>query len=506
MAGERLWILDPDATRAARLALGALRAGGHHDAGITPTMPETGCVIVLAHDADARGDELSTWAAAAPGRRVVIEPTLPDVEPVLRVGQRVNMPAHAPSDGDAYRSELISVALRGYATRASRGRNYPPLWNGYVLLALDILSRSSVDAKAIRERFAAVPAEEDAIVEHLRQRVDGRAGVLDDVRLPRDPLLRAATVAAADLDEDAWAFMLRHLDVRRGLFRRSLDAPPTTWQLHPVLICAIARQIGAFVPPAAGPVDYPADPAPGALVRAGQLADAPEIAYSYDFSELRTVPRLVEHVLGERDEGPFTLAIRHDVDRQLTADQVDRHLALERRFGCRSSWYFKEETFDAALAGRLRDAGCEIAYHAALLTSGDDGFAGRLAAWLGKPPGLTHHGGLGSEFFRGRSSLDAAAALGVAYAEQPVGVRSHPCLWPTADGGWLPLTPMPLKIDVFPERVPAQLEQVAVPGALVIVENHPDLLPDGYPELLAAISALDPRHETVADSIERRFA
>jgi hypothetical protein len=83
-------------------------------------------------------------------------------------------------------------------------------------------------------------------------------------------------------------------------------------------------------------------------------------------------------------------------------------------------------------------------------------------------------------------------------------VRSRPALWPH-ESGWLPLAPLPVKIDTFPDRVPAQVDAVAIPGGLVIVENHPDLCEPPYVALLEALARRTQVRLTVRQAISRAF-
>jgi hypothetical protein len=319
-------------------------------------------------------------------------------------------------------------------------------------------------------------------------------------------LLEAAASVASGANGRAWDELLAHLDFARGLFRRERGREDG-WQLHPVVLLAVATRIDRYRPPLTAPVTYPSPTSDDVAVEevsaavwrldgpllsdAARVLDPPSLPYAYDFSEYSPEPALDEVVLDRlpcpRTEAPLVVAVRHDVDRPLDVRTVDEHLALERRLSLASSWYFKQETLDEGVVERLLDARCEVGYHAEHLETGDEGFARRLTAMLGAAPGVTYHGGLGAEGWRGGRSLSAAARAHAAYAEFPVAVRSRPVLWPT-NGTLLPLTPLPVKVDVYPDRTGEHVRYLNAHGGLAIVENHPDRWSDGYVELLEELS------------------
>jgi hypothetical protein len=410
---------------------------------------------------------------------------------------------------DSYLTDLVDIALRGYTTRLDHGGAMPPVWVAYLLLGLETLAERAADPRQVRkhaDRFSRLPHADDGGLRYVRAALRGEAP--DRPRPAADPersLLRSALLVAAEDDADAWRDIVAHVDLERGLFRRSLDSPLGTWQLHPALLCAVVRRIEHYCPPSTESVVFPEPPGDGPLTHAGLLDDPPELTHSYDLEEYAVVPDLVGGVLGfPRSDQPFMLCVRHDVDRRLDRGALEHHLELEQGLGCRSSWYFKRETFDPELAAALRSAGCEVGYHADVLSTGDSGFVEELRAWLGEAPGMTFHGGLGADAFRGRGSLVQAARLGVAYAELLIGVRSRPALWPH-ESGWLPLAPLPVKIDTFPDRAPAHVNAVAIPGGLVIVENHPDLCEPQYIALLEALAKRTRVRLTVRQAISRMF-
>lgn len=65
------------------------------------------------------------------------------------------------------------------------------------------------------------------------------------------------------------------------------------------------------------------------------------------------------------DQKQFTIALRHDVETAVGVQNIKPLVALEKKYGFRSTWYFVPERypFDKALLRELQDDGCEIGVH-----------------------------------------------------------------------------------------------------------------------------------------------
>jgi len=569
------WIVEPDEGNDGRLAVAFFRRWGFSHAALTGDLPEAGTVVLLSCAVPRWEQEARAWAAGSRARWLVLEPPpsagpLPGSWSRLVLTQKRSIPARAPSGpeaiDDAYLTELVEVAWTGLETRLAYGKGLNAVVAGYIFIAARLLAERAERPQAVLARaepFAlflarGTPAQQEFgraafgwmhgkpppvidymmagyLLDRLCRRPAARPRPPEDN--PQAMLLYHAHRVAADNDHAAWDQMLAHLDLHRGLFRRSRQSPLGQWQLHPVVVCAVARRLGRYAPAPLAAAAYPeppvgAGPRPGGcwldrtgnvcrlrgslLTDAARRMDPPLLDYPHTFGEwgdlsgpehtlLEALTRSLP--LGSRrpDTWPgghrFCLCIRHDVDRPLTPADMDRHLRLEDALGCASSWYFKRETFDRALAGELRSCGREVGYHAEKLSTGDDGFAGELAHWLGGRPGLTYHGGLGSEFWKGRPSLELAVRFGARYAEMPVGRHTRPGWW-CHDGGGLPVTPLPVKFDMYPDKVEDHAAWLVQHGGLVIVENHPDLCGRPYQEFLERLGRLNPVRLTVADALE----
>lgn len=537
---QGLWVMDSDGDRDSALVEAFLRGRGFPQAALVSSFPRSGLVLLMSNRVAGQEDRALKWVRQGPNRRVLLEPTcgaLRDGWPRLVLGQRRLCPAPDSSFDDSYLSDLIEIGWYGLEARRDR---LPDSWIAYVRLLGKMLADRSDRPEEVLARsrvFSRHTAVQDPMYRYLRDRLEG--GAIASPPASGDPLLYHAHRVAAEDDPDSWRTVLDHLDRRRGLFRRSLDAPPGRWQLHPVVLCAVARKIRRHPHLETECLLYPeppVGPGPAAdgrwvececenvfrlrgslLTDVARVMDPPALPYPYDFSEWSEIPPREERLLRELEqilpdgvsrrplswpEGrSFCLCIRHDVDRPLTRGDMERQLELEGRLSARSSWYFKRETFDRDLAGELLRRGCEVGYHSELLQDGDEGFAGELGDWLGSPPGVTFHGGLGSEGWRGRRSFEDVLRLGLHYAELPVGLQARPSFWTNGER-LLPLTPLPVKFDVFPERVEGQTDWLVRLGGMLIVENHPDRCESSYCRFLEELAAKNPARFTVREALE----
>lgn len=549
------WVAEGPDARTTAAVVGLLRSLGYAGATAVSSPPGDGLLIV---PADAR----AAWEGRHGTATVLRESPGSSPWPPLRVGYQATCPNLPGGDrlDDRTLSEFIHIGWSGLEKRLRFGRDVPEHWAGYIYLLAALLAPKSPTPDAVKaraERFIFNVDRSNGFRQAAYQWLQGRkVAVAGDFRQqyllakltgqrtvplkafgdkPETVLIDLAHQVAAEADAKAWAAMSPYLDVRRGLFKRTLDSPLGTWQFHPVVLCALARRVGRFDLPSEEPTVYPEGAGTGTgpwleeispgvfdlrgplLTDQAQRLDPPDLPWPHDFTEWADLTAQQAELLavlapvlppvpwkGWPDGRPFALCIRHDVDRPLKGEHLSAHLDLERRHGLRSSWYFKRETFDPGLARTILAAGNEVAYHAELASTGDDGFAAELSDWLGGPPGITYHGGMGSEFWRGRRSLVAAATLGMAYAELPVGRLARPVLWWTGDG-YLPLTPLPIKYDMFPEKCASHADWVVGVGGLGIVENHPDYCTPEYEAFVRRLVERDPSRLTVAAAVEHCF-
>ena len=374
-----------------------------------------------------------------------------DVGRPVPLFQIVKKPARTPRDVEHltqdYLLDVIEVFWTGFETRLRTGGPLSSVMIGYLLLAARMLADRSPDPSRVRDRaelFLNGLPEESRSTRFVRAAAQclhgvesvslGRGGVSTflsrlcnrswwkaKLRGDRNRLIYLAHRAATG-DEVAWRQVLRYLDLQRGLFRRTERSPLGVWQFHPVLMCAVACRIDSYICRNARldvSPDAPVDTGSIAsyklcdsgrtlslgaalLTDAGRRLDPPDLCYQFDFGEWTDLAcdesELLRALANYYPDGPFngercstagrtTLCLRHDVDRPLTPRQVEWHLDFEERLGCRSSWYFKKETFDPDLGSRLLRHGHEVGYHAELCSSGDDGFFGELLS----PNGWVRH-------------------------------------------------------------------------------------------------------------------
>jgi hypothetical protein len=175
------------------------------------------------------------------------------------------------------------------------------------------------------------------------------------------------------------------------------------------------------------------------------------------------------------EKAAFILSVRHDVDRPLLSTELDTIRKFENACGIKSTWFFKPETYDFAMATVLLQQDCEVGYHCSDARNGDGGFAQRLLAELGPSvTGVSFHGGFGSFYWEGISTLQQLAELGFSYAEWPSDIFMHPRPWPWEQPR-LYLTPPGIKIQSRPEFFQKHLDFTVKHRGHVIIENHPDL-------------------------------
>ncbi len=222
--------------------------------------------------------------------------------------------------------------------------------------------------------------------------------------------------------------------------------------------------------------------------------------------------RLAEHAVRQADgvvrvapwPVPFRAAvsIRHDIDRPLAADQLDRVLGLYADEGLVATWYVQESFLrdprrsrdTVAGLARLRAAGQAIGLHTAAQCAGD--LADELAALdeqLGvKPDAVTAHGGEEGVglFGAGQARMIHDAGLACFDQAQRPRTRTERVRLPEDGTAFLaPAAHLSLDISVRPGEHRLSALKRAVPaliaaGGHVRVLNHPDIHLDELEALL----------------------
>lgn len=169
----------------------------------------------------------------------------------------------------------------------------------------------------------------------------------------------------------------------------------------------------------------------------------------------------------------FVATLRHDVDRPLKEMEVASILDFFEAHNLKSSWYFRKDTYDKSLVSRLLDLGHEIGWHVTQIGSGDNDFYNKLIKYIG-PIGCTFHGGFGSDYWHGASSLEFAADLDVLYAENPLAIYDHPSYMRTRKNSTLAVMASAVRIESYPASADSHIEQLIQNRGHVIIENHPD--------------------------------
>lgn len=196
------------------------------------------------------------------------------------------------------------------------------------------------------------------------------------------------------------------------------------------------------------------------------------------------------------------LTIRHDYDRKIPAETLEALLAVYDRLGLRASVGFLARLPVPEQMTALRARGHEVTLHSEAGTPGamTDEIA-RLGPEAGEVRGVTCHGGTGSAGFLGARTHAAAAALGLAHAEQ-LGRRTvlpHPALGRDSTGATVrqPLMVAPLHMSLDRTTAPrghwraelaAEIPLRLAAGGAVNLMNHPDI---HVPELVALLEGLD---------------
>lgn len=171
--------------------------------------------------------------------------------------------------------------------------------------------------------------------------------------------------------------------------------------------------------------------------------------------------------------GIRSVVIRHDVDRKLDLKTLKKVRKSERKFGLKSTWFFRRETWDRDLARFLLDEDCELGWHAENIESGDDGMVDRIQNLTNSAPGVNFHGGFGSRYMRGLSSLRACIGHGVSYAEDPTCHTLIPYRV-QLEGSPLWVTPPSIKVQSNPAQLNRHMELYYKYGGLAVIEDHPD--------------------------------
>lgn len=238
------------------------------------------------------------------------------------------------------------------------------------------------------------------------------------------------------------------------------------------------------------------------------LRDLPELPEAYDPScfeagrfeieaQLRDFLAMRQKNQGNDREHDLVLCIRHDVDRQLSKECFSTIRKFEKKCGLLSSWFFKPETFDERIADELINDGLEVGYHASFIANGDWGFSDKLRSrYANQIQGCTFHGGFGSAYWTGRTSVVAARRLGYSYCENPADIFSHPYSF-NCEFGNIFLTPAPVRLQSHPSHVQKHLQILSLYGGHVILEHHPDLFDRNVQRVIHSLLEKRPRLITI---------
>jgi hypothetical protein len=197
------------------------------------------------------------------------------------------------------------------------------------------------------------------------------------------------------------------------------------------------------------------------------------------------------------------LAVRYDVDRDVPADRVRRTVEIQKRW-CRSvcgSWYFfTAAPFNERVKGLVQAYDQEYGIHTHRANE-------QVSGW-----GVTAHSGAGSEYWRGRATIEQLQSSGAEYAEAMI------ACFPLPRPGWLSdkkshlwLTPLHFPLEgstadtdtsYFDQRLAAFRRQRDV-GGLVIIGTHPDCAETILDEVLGREDLAQVWATTVGNAVER---
>lgn len=215
----------------------------------------------------------------------------------------------------------------------------------------------------------------------------------------------------------------------------------------------------------------------------------------------RSFPGLEESELVPQGSA-FVFSMRHDVDRELRVSEIDVIRKFEADRDISSTWFFKPETYDFTLASDLLEQGCEIGYHCSDARTGDGGFSQRLRDDLGpRVVGMCFHGGFGSFYWQGESTLRQIAALGYGYSEWPADIFMHPRPWPW-EQPLLYVTPPGVKVQTRPSFSQTHFDFIIGGGGHVIIEDHPDFFNSALMEAVDRLLERGGTVRTLAQHIE----
>lgn len=222
---------------------------------------------------------------------------------------------------------------------------------------------------------------------------------------------------------------------------------------------------------------------------------------------------------------PFrsALTIRHDFDRRMDGltpgairlrQGVDRLLEGYRRHGLRSTWFWRVFSFNAALIGKVAQAGHEVALHTDTPGGSRSEIEAEIAFFTERGVGLrglTAHGGAGSIGYVGTEQLAAALAHGMAYGELAGSNTTLPAFAfalhddaPRVARLVVPAQHLSLDKTTKPEDhwledVLMRAGEVLGLGGHAVVMNHPDIHVDQMLEFCARVPKTDVWPATMLD-------
>lgn len=169
----------------------------------------------------------------------------------------------------------------------------------------------------------------------------------------------------------------------------------------------------------------------------------------------------------------FVMSIRQDVDRPLSRSDERVLGKISDGYANAMSVFFRPNTFGKRQAMELFKAGCELGLHVSRWDEEHYALKSQLEDIVQSRVGVTYHGGLGSDFWRGYQTLREDASRGILYSELLHEWFANP--FSIAFGHErLMVTPLSIKVDAQPEWVPSQLELVLKHSGHAILEFHPD--------------------------------
>jgi hypothetical protein len=228
-----------------------------------------------------------------------------------------------------------------------------------------------------------------------------------------------------------------------------------------------------------------------------------EVWLAEQIGELLTAARLPGvRVRRWPDERAAALTVRHDYDRLVADDVLDRLLASYAALGVRSSWGFLVDKAPRSHADRIEAAGHEVMLHS--IAGSEAALRAEIRSLIDatgcRPRGSTAHGGVGAPGYLGEHHFRWANEVGFDYAEllgRSIGLPAQAVItsqgYASPSPVLLPNQHLSLDRTTKPEGHALSALRAIVPTALVrgehiVIMNHPDIHRD---ELLSLLGDID---------------